>query len=68
MTLFLQRVLYQLLLWLTLPLIPLRLLMRGFKERGYWRHLPERFGWMGALPKNPVWMHAVTLLRELSAA
>ena len=68
MTLFLQRALYQLLLWLTLPLIPLRLLMRGFKERGYWRHLPERFGWMGALPRNPVWLHAVSVGEARAAA
>ncbi len=61
MALILQRALYQLLLWLTLPLIPLRLLVRGFKERGYWRHIPERFGWMDALPENPVWIHAVSV-------
>ena len=68
MTLFLQRALYQLLLWLTLPLIPLRLLVRGFKERGYWRHIPERFGWMGALPNQPVWMHAVSVGEARAAA
>jgi len=61
MSLFLQRALYQLLLWLALPLIPLRLLLRGLKERGYWHHIPERFGWMGTLPNQPVWMHAVSV-------
>ncbi|MBI1284316.1 MAG: 3-deoxy-D-manno-octulosonic acid transferase [Thiobacillus sp.] len=64
----LQRALYQLLLWLLLPLIPLRLLVRGFKERGYWRHIAERFGWMGALPGHPVWMHAVSVGEARAAA
>ena len=68
MTLFMQRALYQLLLWLTLPLIPLRLLLRGFKERGYWHHIHERFGLMGTLPRNPVWMHAVSVGEARAAA
>jgi len=61
MALFLQRTLYQLLLWLMLPLIPLRLLVRGFRERGYWQHIPERFGFMGTLFGQPVWLHAVSV-------
>ena len=68
MTLIMQRALYQLLLWLALPLIPLRLLVRGFKERGYWRHIPERFGFMDALPDHPVWMHAVSVGEARAAA
>ncbi len=68
MTLILQRALYQLLLCLTLPLIPLRLLGRGFKERGYWRHIPERFGWIGTVPGNPVWIHAVSVGEARAAA
>ena len=68
MAILLQRALYQLLLWLALPLIPLRLLVRGFKEPGYWRHIPERFGWMGALPKHAVWVHAVSVGEARAAA
>lgn len=68
MTLILQRALYQLLLWLTLPWIPLRLLVRGFKERGYWRHIPERFGWIATVPGNPVWIHAVSVGEARAAA
>lgn len=68
MALILQRALYQLLLWLTLPWIPLRLLVRGVKERGYWRHVPERFGWMGTLPGHPVWIHAVSVGEARAAA
>ena len=68
MPIFLQRALYPLLLWLALPLIPLRLLVRGFRERGYWRHIPERFGFMGTLPDQPVWMHAVSVGEARAAA
>ena len=68
MSLFLQRTLYQLLLALALPVIPLRLLKRGLKERGYWRHIPERFGWMGVLPQQPVWIHAVSVGEARAAA
>ena len=68
MSIFLQRALYQLLLWLALPLIPLRLLVRGFRERGYWRHIPERFGLMGTLSNQPVWMHTVSVGEARAAA
>ncbi|HEY9097707.1 MAG TPA: lipid IV(A) 3-deoxy-D-manno-octulosonic acid transferase [Thiobacillus sp.] len=68
MALFLQRTFYQLLLGLMLPLIPLRLLLRGFKERGYWRHIPERFGFMGTLPRDSVWLHAVSVGEARAAA
>jgi 3-deoxy-D-manno-octulosonic-acid transferase len=61
MTLFLQRSLYQMLLWFALPFIPLRLLVRGFKEQGYWRHVGERFGFGGWPGKHAVWMHAVSV-------
>ncbi len=68
MALFLQRTLYQLLLWLMLPLIPLRLLLRGFRERGYWQHIPERFGFMATQPGQPVWLHAVSVGEARAAA
>lgn len=68
MALFLQRALYQFVIALALPVIPLRLLMRGLKERGYWRHVPERFGWMGALPQHAVWIHAVSVGEARAAA
>lgn len=68
MPLFAQRLLYQLLLWLTLPFIPLRLLLRGFKERGYWRHVGERFGFYGPLARHAVWIHAVSVGEARAAA
>lgn len=68
MTLFLQGLLYQLLLWLALPFIPLRLLARGLKERGYWRNMPERFGCGVARNDHPVWIHAVSVGEARAAA
>lgn len=68
MALILQRALYRLLLLLALPVIPLRLLLRGAKERGYVRHVAERFGFMGALPPKSVWIHAVSVGEARAAA
>ena len=62
MALFYQKLVYFLLLWLLLPFIPLRLFVRGLKERGYWRNLPERFGSGGALTRQPLWVHAVSVV------
>lgn len=68
MVLRLQRLVYRALLWLALPFIPLRLLLRGFKERGYWRHVPERFGFCKPLAGRPVWIHAVSVGEARAAA
>ncbi len=68
MPLLVQRLFYQLLLWLTLPFIPLRLLVRGFKEHGYWRHVGERFGFGGRPGKHAVWIHAVSVGEARAAA
>ncbi len=68
MTLFLQGLLYQLLLWLALPFIPLRLFVRGLKERGYWRNIAERFGFGSAPVERAVWIHAVSVGEARAAA
>ena len=57
-----MRYLYSFLLLLLMPLIPLRLLWRGFKSRSYWSHWSQRFGFH--YPKNlkkTIWLHAVSL-------
>lgn len=59
-----QHFLYQLLLLLALPLIPLRLLWRGMKQPGYLQHVGERFGWYDpvlARGRPLVWVHAVSV-------
>ena len=68
MEIFLQRLLYALLLALALPLIPLRLFVRGFKERGYWRNIGERFGFGRVKARHPVWVHAVSVGEARAAA
>jgi 3-deoxy-D-manno-octulosonic-acid transferase len=64
--LILDWMLYRLALLLAAPLIPLRLLWRGRRERGYWRHWGERLG-AGAAPAGALWIHAVSV-GEMRAA
>jgi 3-deoxy-D-manno-octulosonic-acid transferase len=42
-------------------------LWRGFKDRGYWQGLAQRFGGGPAAANHAVWLHAVSL-GEMSAA
>lgn len=57
------RLVYNALLWIVLPFLPLRLWWRGRREPGYRRHIGERFGLhRGHPPTRPViWVHAVSL-------
>jgi 3-deoxy-D-manno-octulosonic-acid transferase len=53
---------YRLLLWLAFPWVLARLWWRGRDERGYRRHLLERFGFYRESPAKPViWLHAVSV-------
>lgn len=53
---------YTWLLRLLFPLIPLRLIWRGLRNRAYWRRIPERYGFIDALPDGRViWVHAVSV-------
>ena len=58
--------LYRLALLLAAPLIPLRLLWRGRRERGYLQHWGERLG-SCAVPAGALWIHAVSV-GEMRAA
>jgi 3-deoxy-D-manno-octulosonic-acid transferase len=63
-----MRFLYTLLLYLTLPLVLLRLAWRGLKQRDYWRRIPERFGFAPVVPDGvAVWVHAVSVGESLAA-
>lgn len=57
------RALYTLMLWLALPLLPLRLLWRARLQPEYLQHLGERFGFYpDAAPPSPcLWLHAVSV-------
>jgi 3-deoxy-D-manno-octulosonic-acid transferase len=57
-----SRLLYSILLVLALPYLLLHLLWRGRKQRGYWAHWGERFGFYGQRSDKPViWLHAVSV-------
>jgi 3-deoxy-D-manno-octulosonic-acid transferase len=59
--------LYRLALLLAAPLIPLRLLWRGRRERGYRQHWDERMALGPAPATGALWVHAVSV-GEMRAA
>ncbi len=65
--LLLDWTLYRLVLLLVAPLIPLRLLWRGRRERGYLRHWGERLALGRAPVTGALWVHAVSV-GEMRAA
>jgi 3-deoxy-D-manno-octulosonic-acid transferase len=61
------RLLYTLLLYLALPFLLLRLGFLGFRHRGYWQRLPERFGHAPQSGAATLWIHAVSVGEFLAA-
>lgn len=58
----LARLAYTCLLYLLLPFLPLRLLLRGRKQPAYREHWRERFGHYPVHPDKPViWLHTVSV-------
>jgi len=64
------RMLYTLLWYAALPVLPLRLWWRGRREPGYREHIRERFGHYGGVcpPAETWWVHAVSLGETRAAA
>jgi len=57
-----NRFLYSLLLYLVLPFVPVKLLLRGIKQPAYLTHWGERFGFYNTLVNKPViWLHCVSV-------
>ena len=57
-----NRFIYTALLYLVLPLVPLKLYWRGFKQPEYRRHWAERFGFYSFKLMQPViWLHCVSV-------
>lgn len=54
---------YTWLLRLLVPAILLRLFLRGWRQRDYWRRIPERFGFVASPGGDQpiVWIHAVSV-------
>ncbi|HTT08800.1 MAG TPA: lipid IV(A) 3-deoxy-D-manno-octulosonic acid transferase [Gammaproteobacteria bacterium] len=63
------RLLYTLSFYLALPFLLLRLGFLGWRHRGYWRRLPERFGFAPYSPPGAItlWIHAVSVGEFLAA-
>ena len=56
------RFLYTLLLYLLLPLVPIKLIWRGIRQPEYLRHWGERFGFFSQPAKQPlIWLHCVSV-------
>ena len=64
-----NRTLYTLLLHLALPLIVLRLYLRGRKAPAYRQRIAERFAFrLPALQPSGIWVHAVSVGESIAAA
>ncbi len=63
-----MRCLYSLVAYLLAPLYCCALLWRGWRERGYWRHFGERFGFGASLGSPSLWVHAASLGEVQAAA
>ena len=62
------RFMYSVILYLSVPVVLMRLLWRGRHNHDYWYRWPERFGWFKTPAlKDPIWIHAVSV-GEVQAA
>lgn len=55
------RLLYLFVLYLAVPLVSVVFLWRGLRDRSYWHHFSERFGYGARLAPQGVWLHAVSV-------
>ena len=65
-----MRLLYSIVLYLSAPLVLMKLLLRGCRNRAYLERIPERFGCV-AEPKSGlpvIWVHAVSVGEVQAAA
>lgn len=56
-----MRFLYSIAVYLAAPLISLLMLWRGLRDRAYWEHFAERYGFGPTLAGSPIWIHAVSV-------
>ena len=55
------RAIYSLVMSLAAPVAFAIVLLRGMRDRAYWEHPAERFGWVRRLPAPALWLHAVSM-------
>ena len=63
-----MRRLYTLLLYLALPVVSFMVLVRGLRNREYWRGWAERFGFGAPQLHGGIWVHAVSVGEVQAAA
>ncbi len=61
------RAIYSLVMRLAAPVAFAIVLLRGVRDRAYWEHPAERFGWGRRLTAPALWLHAVSM-GEVAAA
>lgn len=62
------RAVYSLLMILLAPIAFAAALVRGFRDRTYWDHPAERFGFGRRVPAPALWLHAVSMGEVAAAA
>ena len=62
------RAVYSLLTILLAPVAFAGVLVRGLRNRAYWEHPAERFGWGGRVAAPALWLHAVSMGEVAAAA
>jgi 3-deoxy-D-manno-octulosonic-acid transferase len=61
------RILYNILAYLAMPIVLVRLLIRSIRLEGYRKHLPERFGFVPKASQPCIWFHAVSVGESIAA-
>ena len=62
------RAIYSLMMSLSAPVAFVVVLLRGLRDRAYWDHPGERFGWGRRLEAPALWLHAVSMGEVAAAA
>lgn len=62
-----MQVVYQFVVYLLAPIACAVMVWRGFRDRSYWKGLPERFGFGPRCASPTIWVHAVSV-GEVQAA
>lgn len=62
------RAIYSLLTIVSAPIAFAAVLLRGLRDRAYWEHPAERFGWGRRVAAPALWLHAVSVGEVAAAA
>ncbi|HEY3850264.1 MAG TPA: lipid IV(A) 3-deoxy-D-manno-octulosonic acid transferase [Steroidobacteraceae bacterium] len=62
------RAVYSLLTILLAPVAFVAVMLRGLRDRAYWEHPAERFGWGRRVAAPALWLHAVSMGEVAAAA